>query len=98
MSNQEKSNLNFVVEEERLKDLDLETFYFIDSEPKAMINFVAHFVADENENYLPKDEAIKLVLKGRTIRDIEGLVTELRESMELSVVPKEQEGTSEIQS
>lgn len=89
MENQEKSNLNLVVDEERLKDLDLETFYYVDSNPKAMLDFVAWFVADDQGEYLEKKDAVPLVLKGRKIRDIEKLVEDLKDAMEIGALPNE---------
>ena len=81
-------DLNLVVTEERIKDMDLETFYYIDTpSPKTMVDFVAHFVQDDGE-YLPKDEAIKLVLTGRKVADIESIMVSLKDAMEEMAVPK----------
>jgi hypothetical protein len=82
-------DLTLIVKEDRLAGMDLETFYFVETNPKAMIDFVAHFVADENGNFLPKPEAVKKVLTGRTVADIKDIVEQLRDSMEEGVVPKE---------
>jgi hypothetical protein len=82
--------LDLLVTEDRLRDLDLETFYYVDTNPRAMLDFVAHFVVGEDqETYLEKEQAIKLVITGRKIADIEALVESLKDSMELSTVPNE---------
>ena len=84
-------DLNLVVTEERVQDMDLETFYHIGDTkaPKSAVDFVAHFVADENGNYLEKDEALSLVLTGRKVGDIEEIMEQLTEAMEEMAVPKE---------
>ena len=84
-----KKELNLVVTEDRLRDLSLETFYYVDTQPKAMLDFVAHFVVDSKGEYLELEDAIQLVISGRRIADIETLVEELKDSMELSAVPNE---------
>ena len=82
-------DLNLVVDEERIKDMDLETFYNIDNNsPKATVDFVAHFVANERDEYLDKAEALKAVITGRKIRDVEEIMNQLREAMEEMSVPK----------
>ncbi len=82
--------LNIQVSEDRIKDMDLETFYHIDSNsPTAMIDFVAHFVVGENGSYLEKDAAVLQVLTGRKVKDIEQIMEDLKEAMDLMAVPKE---------
>jgi hypothetical protein len=85
----EQADLNIVVTEERMNDMSLETFYAVDSTPKAMIDFVAHFVVGEDGNYLEPKPAAKLVVTGRKIADIEGIMTELREAMDEGIVPNQ---------
>lgn len=83
-------NLNLVVTEERIKDMPLETFYNIGNEsPKATVDFVVHFVADESGNYLEHEDALKLVVTGRKIRDVEEIMEQLKEAMEEMAVPKQ---------
>ena len=83
-------DLNLVVEEERIKDMDLETFYNIDNEsPKATVDFVAHFVTDVDGEYVTKKEAVRRVITGRKIRDVEAIMAELRVAMEQMALPKE---------
>lgn len=81
------TDLTLKVTEERLRDLDLETFYYIDTSPRAAIDFVAHFVVGEDGEYLPKPQAVKLVLTGRKVSDINELAEELRRRMEETAVP-----------
>lgn len=84
------SDLNLIVTEERVRDMDLELFYQIDStSPKATIDFVAHFVGDDHGHYLPKDEAVKLVLSGRKVKDLDEIMAQLVEAIEGMAVPKE---------
>ena len=85
------ADLNLVVTEDRVQDMDLETFYHIgDSKsPKSTIDFVAHFVVDEDGNYPEKKEAIAMVVAGRKISDIEEIMEQLTKAMEEMAVPKE---------
>ena len=85
----EQADLNIVVTEERMQDMSLETFYNVDSTPRAMIDFVAHFVVGEDGNYLDQKPAAKLVTKGRKIADIEDIMTDLREAMDEGIVPNQ---------
>jgi len=83
-------DLNLLVTEERIKDMPLETFYNIEGgTPKSSVDFVVHFVSDEDGNYLSEEDALKVVLSGRTIRDIEEVMEQLKEAMEEMAVPKE---------
>lgn len=85
----EVQDLNLVVTEERVKDMDLETFYYIDANsPKATVDFVAHFVCDDKDEFLEKDEAVKRVIIGRKIRDVEEIMDDLKTAMEEMAVPK----------
>lgn len=82
-------DLNLHVTEERIKDMPLETFYNLDgSSPRATVDFVTHFVVDEKNEFLEKSEALKLVLAGRTIKDVEEIMEQLKEAMEEMAVPK----------
>ncbi len=86
----EPQDLNLVVTEERVKDMDLETFYYIDSNsPKATVDFVAHFVADEKGEYLEPKDAVLAVIKGRKIRHVEEIMENLKTAMEEMAVPNE---------
>ena len=80
--------LNLKVTDDRVANVDLETFYFLESSPKSMIDFVAHFVTDEEGNYLEGKEAVKVVVAGRKIEDIEEIVSQLQKAMEDQAVPK----------
>lgn len=80
-------DLNLVVTESRLKEIPLETFYGIDNSPKAQLEYIAHFVADEDGKYLPKAQAIKLVMDGRTLADLEGIAEQLFSAMNEAAVP-----------
>ncbi len=42
-------DLNLLVSEERIKDMDLETFYNVEGSPKATVEFVAHFVTEDGK-------------------------------------------------
>ena len=81
-------DLNLVVTEDRIKDMDLETFYNIQESPKATLDFVAHFVYEDGK-YLEPEVAIKKVITGRKLRDVEAIMEELREAMEDKAVPNE---------
>ena len=83
-------DLNLLVTEERIKDMPLETFYNIDGgTPKSSVDFVVHFVSGEDGEYLEPEEALKVVLTDRTIRDIEEIMEQLKEAMEEMAVPNE---------
>lgn len=82
------AELDLKVTEARINDVDLETFYNLDTNPKAPIDFVAHFAVDEEGRYLPKADAIKLVLKGRKLGDIKELSEQLQQAIEDAAVPK----------
>lgn len=82
-------DLNLIITEDRLKDMDLETFYNAESNPKATVDFVAHFVGDDQGRYLDKADAVSLVIKGRKLSDLAEIVTDLKEAIELQLVPKE---------
>ena len=81
-------DLNLLVSEERIKDMDLETFYNVEGSPKATVEFVAHFVTKDGD-YLEKDEAVLAVIRGRKIRDVEEIMEQLQEAMQANAVPKE---------
>ena len=81
-------DLNLVVTEERVRDMDLETFYNLEGNAKATIDFVAHFVTVDGE-YVPKEDAVRIVIRGRKLREIEDIVTDLCDAMEETAVPKE---------
>ena len=96
-----QSDLNLVVTDERIQDMSLETFYNLEGSPKATVDFVAWFVADEEgkylANYVEDDdgaeelddrEAVRLVLQGRRVKDVEVIMNQLREAIENRVVPK----------
>jgi hypothetical protein len=86
----EPQELNLVVTEDRVKDMELETFYYIDNKsPKATVEFVAHFVCDEKGEYLEKPDAVKAVIVGRKVRDVEEIMEDLQAAMEEMAVPKE---------
>lgn len=80
--------LNLVVDSDRLSEMDLETFYNVDTNPKSLVEFIAHFVTEDGE-FLEKEKAIQKVIKGRKIKDLEPVAEELREAMEATAVPKE---------
>ena len=84
----EPKDLNLVITEDRINSMDLETFYNVEGSVKATIDFVAHFVADEKEQYLDKKEAVLTVTRGRTIGDIGDIAQSLRDAMETKAVPK----------
>ena len=81
-------DLNLLVSEERIRDMDLETFYNVEGSPRATVEFVAHFVTKDGE-YIEKEDAVLMVIRGRKIRDVEGIMNDLREAMEAHAVPKE---------
>lgn len=82
-------DLNLVVDEERIKDMELETFYNLEgNSPKATVDFVAHFVTVDGD-YTDKETAVKMVITGRKIRDVEEIMEQLKEAMEEQAVPKE---------
>lgn len=82
------NDLNLRVTEERVKDMDLETFYNVEKSNRALIDFVAHFCTDEDGNYYERNEAVKQVISGRKIRDVESIYEDLNEAMEQEAVPK----------
>lgn len=83
-----KNDLNLIVTEDRVKDVPLEVFYHLeDGSPKTLIHYIAHFVADENGEYLDRDQAVPIVLQGRTVGDIESIAAQLRSAVEDGVVP-----------
>ena len=83
-------DLNLLVTEDRIRDMPLETFYNIDGgTPKSSVDFVTHFVSDEDGNYLEPKEALEAVLTDRTIGDIEEVMEQLKDAMEEMSVPKE---------
>jgi len=98
----EKQDLNLIVSDERIQDMSLETFYNLEGSPKATVDFVAWFVADEGGMYLAdyrtdvetgveslfNKDAVRLVLTGRRVKDVEEIMTQLREAIENKVVPK----------
>ena len=81
-------DLNLLVSEERIKDMDLETFYNVEGSPKATVEFVAHFVTEDGK-YLEKQAADLVVIQGRKIRDVEEIMAQLQKAMEENAVPKE---------
>ena len=85
------ADLNLVVTEDRVNDMDLETFYHIgDSKsPKSTIDFVAHFLVGDDGKYLEKKVAVSLVIVDRKVSDIEKIMEQLTEAMEAMAVPKE---------
>ena len=82
-------DLKLVVTEERMKDLELALFYGLETSPVKMVDFIAHFVVGEDDEYLKKDEAVAVVLEGRKLRDLEVIMGDLQNAMEMSAVPKE---------
>lgn len=89
MAENGQNDLNLVITEERLNDVDLETFYFLETNPKAMIDFVAFFVAGDDGEYLDQMEAVRRVIKGRKVKDIAEIATDLRDAMEKGIVPNQ---------
>lgn len=86
----EAQDLNIIVTQDRVRDMDLETFYYIDSNsPKATVDFVAHFLCDDKDEYLEKEVAVKQLIVGRKIRDVEDIMEDLKTAMEEMAVPKE---------
>ncbi|MCK5644650.1 MAG: hypothetical protein KAJ19_27880 [Gammaproteobacteria bacterium] len=96
------SDLNLIVTDERIQDMSLETFYNLEGSPKATVDFVAWFVTDEDGKHmagyvkdddgaevLDNKEAVKLVLQGRRVKDVEEIMGQLREAIEDRAVPKE---------
>ena len=99
------SDLNLIVTDERIQDMSLETFYNLEGSPKATVDFVAWFVTDEDGKHMAKyakvdvngaesevldnKEAVKLVLQGRRVKDVEEIMNQLREAIENRAVPKE---------
>lgn len=84
-----ENELNLVITEERIKQLPLEVFYMMgDQTPQLAIDYIAHFVTDGKGDYLPKADAIKKVLKGRTIGDVETLMEQIKEAMDEATFPK----------
>ena len=95
-----KADLNLVVSDERIQDMSLETFYNLEGSPKATVDFVAWFVADEDGKYLAyydeedgvetlvNRDAVRLVLTGRRVKDVEEIMGDLRKAIENKVVPK----------
>ena len=81
-------DLNLLVSEDRIRDMDLETFYNVEGSPKATVEFVAHFVTKDGK-YLKKEDAVLIVIRGRKIKDVETIMEDLREAMEANAVPKE---------
>lgn len=80
--------LNLLADDGRMAEISLETLYGLETSPKAMIDFVAHFCVDDEGAYMPHDQAVKVVTKGRSLSDLEGIIEQLREVMELGAVPK----------
>lgn len=80
-------DLNLLVTEDRIRNMDLETFYNVEGSPKATIDFIAHFVTVDGE-YPPKNEAVKRVLSGRKLADLEEISQQLQDAMEMRAVPK----------
>ena len=81
--------LNLVISEERMKEIPLDVFYGLTAKknPGAMVEYVAHFVADENGEYLPPEKAVATVTKGRTLGDLEAIAAQLQEALEREFVP-----------
>lgn len=85
----EKSDLTLQVTEDRLKLVPLETFYTLSDSPKSSMDFVAHFMVDENgEYFVDQSEALQILFKGRTFGDIEELSTQVRDAIDETAVPK----------
>lgn len=83
-------DLNLVVTEERIKDMELEVFYNVDSKsPRDTVDFVAHFVQIDGRYPEDKADAVRVILKGRKVGDIEGIMEQLIEAIEQVSVPKE---------
>lgn len=82
-----KHNLNLIVTEERIAETPLEIFYFLEDGGKIIIDYIAHFVADESGNYLPHKDAVAKVINGRTMKDLEEIGDQLRNAIEEGVVP-----------
>lgn len=81
-------NLNLIVTEQRVQDVPLEVFYLIeDGSPRILIDYIAHFVADENGEYLPQEKAVKEVVTGRTLGDLEAIASQLKDAVEEGIVP-----------
>lgn len=83
----EPQKLTIKVTEARINTVSLETFYHLDDSNKAPIDYVAHFVVGEDGEYLPKDEAVKRVIVGRTLGDIKELAEMIKTSTEEAAVP-----------
>lgn len=82
-------DLNIVITEDRVKDMDLELFYNIESKsPKTTVEFIAHFVQIDGA-YPAKEDAIRQVLNGRKVKDLEGIMEQVVEAIEDMAVPKE---------
>ena len=97
-----QSDLNLIVTDERIQDMSLETFYNLEGSPKATVDFVAWFVTgedgkhlanyvdgDDGEEVLHNGEAVRLVLQGRRVKDVEEIMVQLRDAIENRAVPKE---------
>lgn len=93
-------DLELLVTDERMKDMSLETFYNLENSPKATVDFVAWFVTKDGKylaNFLEQEdgsevldnkEAVKHVVTGRHIKDVEGIMEDLRSAIENKAVPK----------
>lgn len=81
-------DLDLKVTEDRINDVPLETFYGVNSNPRNQIDFIAHFVVDEDGNYMQNKGAVKAVTSGRTIGDLETITKQLIDAMENTAVPK----------
>lgn len=81
-------DLNLVVTEERLREVDLETFYNLEKTSSASIDFIAHFMVDEAGTYMQKSDALKVLFKGRKIKDIESIAEQLMDEIQENAVPK----------
>lgn len=74
---------------QRQKTLSVETFYMLDTSPKAQTDFMAHFMKDKpGGKYLKKEDALKILFQ-YNVGELKELFTRLRAALDEAAFPND---------